>query len=211
MGPFRNDEVTDGTTTTRDGAAIPSPNPGHNHNSDSNVRRSSDGARSVDGAPTRSAPSSDVHVTRGCRHSSNAPGAGVPDCKSPYDLLNVVVSFTKSASQVSRGPIYRRRIAAIRKAGPADSAHDELSWRNFPRLKSHPASRPSAAGPVTGHSGEVSTPEMSTPPRPLKTGADRRGFPNREAIVRKALERFLSVENPISRPLQEVLKPHRLS
>src|SRR5215813_8526277 len=94
---------------------------------------------------------------------------------------------------------------------PADSAHDELSWRNFPRMKSHPASKPSATGPVTGHSGEVSTPEMSTPPRPLKTGADRHGFPNREAIVHKALERFLSVENPISRPRQEVLKPHRLS
>src|SRR5262249_60069827 len=66
-------------------------------------------------------------------------------------------------------------------------------------MKSHPSSKPSATGPITGHSGEVSTPEMSPPPRPLKPGADRHGFPNREAIVRKALERFLSVENPISR------------
>src|SRR5262249_24555488 len=65
-------------TTNHNGAAIPSPNrghpPRHNHNRD----RSSDGARSVGGAPIRSAPSVDARVTRGCRHRGNAPGADVP-------------------------------------------------------------------------------------------------------------------------------------
>src|SRR5262249_44486251 len=75
MVPLRNDEITDGTTN-RNGAAIPSPNPGHNR--DRNVGRSSDGPRSVDGAPTGSAPSVDARVTRGCRRSSNAPGADDP-------------------------------------------------------------------------------------------------------------------------------------
>src|SRR5215471_5840305 len=100
--------------------------------------------------------------------------------------LNTYAIKTQTSSPFSRSPIYLSRIAAIRKAVPADSAHDELSWRNFPRMKSHLSSKPFATGPVTGHSGEVSTPEMSTPPRPLKSGADRHGFPNREAIVRKA-------------------------
>jgi len=67
-------------------------------------------------------------------------------------------------------------------------------------MKFHLASKSTAAGPrYTGHSGEVSTPHVSTPPKPLKTGADRDGFPNRKAIVDKALERFLSFENPLSR------------
>src|SRR5262249_39865701 len=66
-------DIADGATS-HDGAAIPSPNPGHNR--DCNVHRS--GARSVDGAPIRSAPSVDVHVTRGCFRSSNAPIADVP-------------------------------------------------------------------------------------------------------------------------------------
>src|SRR5262245_45775896 len=106
-----------------------------------------------------------------------------------------------SRCRFSRSPIYRSKIAAIWKAVPSDSAHDELSWRNFPRMKSHPTSKPFATAPVTGHSGEVSIPDMSTPPRPLKTGADRHSFPNRKAIVHKPLERFLSVENEISRQL----------
>src|SRR5262249_20987990 len=69
-------------TTNHNGAAIPSPNPRHNpgqnHNLDRNVGRSSDGARSVGGAPIRSAPSVDARVTRGCRHRGNAPGADAP-------------------------------------------------------------------------------------------------------------------------------------
>jgi hypothetical protein len=86
------------------------------------------------------------------------------------------------------------KFAAIRKAVPAESANDELSWRNFPRMKSHHASKSSAAGPVTGHSSEVSTPTSVDPAKVPETGADRHGFPNRKAIVDKALEQFLSFE-----------------
>src|SRR5262245_5192064 len=118
---------------------------------------------------------------------------------------------THTSSPFQRSLIYRGRIAAIQTAAPASSAHDALPWRKFPRMKSPLALKSSAAVPVTGHSGEVFTPTVSTPPRPLKSGADRHGFPNREAIVQKALERFLSVENLISRPVQEVLNLPRLS
>ena len=49
-------------------------------------------------------------------------------------------------------------LAAIRKAGPADSAPDELSWRNIPRMKSQPAPKSTATGQhYTGHNGEVFT------------------------------------------------------
>jgi len=62
-------------------------------------------------------------------------------------------------------------------------------------MKSHPASKSTATGPhYTGHNGEVFTHECPTPPRPLKSGANRHGFPNRESMVPTALERFLSVE-----------------
>src|SRR5262245_41251293 len=55
-----------------------------------------------------------------------------------------------------RSPIYRSRIAAIRKACTADSAYDFLSWRNFPRMKSPTASKSSATAPhYTSHNGEV--------------------------------------------------------
>src|SRR5262245_56392594 len=69
-------------TTNPNRAAIPRPNrrpnPGHTHNHDRNVGRSSDRARSVGGGPIRSAPSVDAHATRGCRHSSSAHGADGP-------------------------------------------------------------------------------------------------------------------------------------
>jgi hypothetical protein len=54
--------------------------------------------------------------------------------------------------------IYRGRIAAIRKAAPAGSAHDAMPWQNFPRMKSHLALKSAVTGPVTGNSGEVFTP-----------------------------------------------------
>jgi LuxR family transcriptional regulator, maltose regulon positive regulatory protein len=69
-------------------------------------------------------------------------------------------------------------------------------------MKSPTALRSTATAPhYTSHNGEVSTHECPTPPRPLKTGANRHDFPNREAMVHKALERFLRVENLISRPV----------
>jgi hypothetical protein len=59
-------------------------------------------------------------------------------------------------------------------------------------MKSHRASKSPATGPVTGHSSEVSTPTSVDPAKVHETGADRHGFPNRKAIVDKALEGFLS-------------------
>jgi hypothetical protein len=113
--------------------------------------------------------------------------------------LNTYATKNANFLAFSKKPNFRVRIAAIRKATPAGSVHDALPWRNFPRMKSHLALESATTVPVAGHSGEVVTPTVSTPPRPMKSGVDRHGFPNREAIVHKALERFLSIENPISR------------
>jgi hypothetical protein len=71
---------------------------------------------------------------------------------------------------------------------------DELSRWNLPRMKLHQALKSPATGPVvTGHSDEVSTPTVSTPPKLLKTGAIATAFQIARPILRKALESFLSV------------------
>src|SRR5262245_17222166 len=56
------------------------------------------------------------------------------------------------------------QLLRLGRLAPTDSAHDELSRWNLPRLKSHPVSKFPATGPiVTGHSGEASTPTSVGP------------------------------------------------
>src|SRR5215510_1436909 len=100
------------------------------------------------------------------------------------------------------------QLLRLGRLAPTDSAHDELSRWNLPRLKSHLASKFPATGPiVTGHSGEASTPTSVDPAKAPEDNCHTTAFQIVRPMVRKALELFLSV---ISRPVQEVLKPPRL-
>ena len=63
------------------------------------------------------------------------------------------------------------------------------------------------AGSNRSQGAKFPPPQVSTPPRLLKTGAIATAFQIVRPMIRKALERFLSV---ISRPVQEALKPPRL-
>src|SRR5262245_27204630 len=123
-------------------------------------------------------------------------------------VLNNMASQLRKSSRFAMGP-FRRRIAAIRKAGPADSAHDELSAK-FPQNEISPGLEALCDRAGNRSQRRSFHPRNVDPAKAPEEGADRHGFPNREVIVRKPLERFLSVENLTSGPLQVVLKPPRL-
>src|SRR5215510_7056600 len=100
------------------------------------------------------------------------------------------------------------QLLRLGRLAPTDSAHDELSRWNRSRLKYHLASKFSATGPVvTGHSGEASTFKSVGPAKAPEDNCHTTALRITRPMIRKALERFLSV---ISRPVQEFLNPPRL-
>src|SRR5262245_5234866 len=86
------------------------------------------------------------------------------------------------------------QLLRLGRLAPTDSAHDELSRWNLPRLKSHLASKFPATGPiVNGHSGEASTPTSVGPAKAPEDNRHTTAFQIARPIVSKGLERFLSV------------------
>src|SRR6266508_3951028 len=80
------------------------------------------------------------------------------------------------------------------KPAPADTAHDDLSRWNLPRMKLHLAPKSPATGPViTGHKGGVSTPTSFDPAKAFYDRCHATAFQIARLMLRKALERFLSV------------------
>src|SRR5262245_26503896 len=107
-------------------------------------------------------------------------------------------------SRFATSPHNSDKIAAIWKALAIAPVAVKSPQNETPPSLEFPRDR---AGSNRSQGAKSPPPQASTPPRLLKTGAIATAFRIARPIVRKSLERFLSV---ISRPVQEALKPPRL-